>query len=117
MEEREIMFQDDSGLAESAQLRNELFYQLSHPMRRRILRELVSAGPGTAFSINDPEIERPWSESDRLELRHNHLPRLTAVGYVRWDRETDTITRGPLFGTIAPVLTLLMEYQLLLPAG
>jgi len=110
MVKREAMYQNDNRVPESATLQDELFSQLSHPVRRQILRELSRAGPGTGFSIDDLAIDGTWSESDRVELHHNHLPRLTAVGYVEWDRETDTIARGPRFETVAPMIHLMVKF-------
>ncbi len=38
------------------------------------------------------------------ELHHVHLPELAAAGFVRFDRRTDEVTRGPLFEAIRPHL-------------
>ena len=38
------------------------------------------------------------------ELHHVHLPELAAAGFVRFDRQADKVTRGPLFEAIRPYL-------------
>ncbi|MFC6721579.1 hypothetical protein ACFQHN_29350 [Natrialbaceae archaeon GCM10025896] len=46
-------------------------------------------------------------EADEVILIHNHLPKLAKGGYVRWDRSTGEISRGPNFGEIEPLLDLI----------
>ena len=107
--EGDPLFQENNSLPASADRQNELFYRLSHPIRRQILDELVVANAGTELHIDELATEKAWSESDRVAVYHTHLPMLAAVGYIHWDRETDTVTRGSQFGTIAPVVALLLE--------
>jgi hypothetical protein len=44
-----------------------------------------------------------------MSLRHNHLPQLAAVGLLEWDPQTDTVTPGPHFETVLPLLDLLQD--------
>jgi hypothetical protein len=50
----------------------------------------------------------PSSRSLELELRHNHLPKLAAEGFVEWDPRAGVAARGPRFGEVEPVLRLLV---------
>jgi len=40
------------------------------------------------------------SDDLMVELYHNHLPKLEAEGVIRWDRETNTVARGPQFDDV-----------------
>ena len=95
--------------------RDALFGHLSHPIRRRVLLALCAAGPDAVLSPDDfvsgdsPKVEV------KIELHHNHLPRLAAAGYLEWNRRDDTVSRGPRFETIVPTIELLTEYNDRLP--
>lgn len=41
-----------------------------------------------------------------VELVHRHLPKLQKAGYIEWGRQTDTISEGPEFDKVEPVLDL-----------
>ncbi|MFC7133140.1 MULTISPECIES: DUF7344 domain-containing protein [Salinibaculum] len=91
---------------------DELFDQLSHPVRRDVLVELLRADPGAEVHIS----EFARSDRGRSSLYHTHFPRLAAAGYIEWDRRTDTIAAGPRFETVTPVLELLVAHSNRLPA-
>ncbi len=65
--------------------------------------------------------EESPSESDlersMIEMKHVHLPKLEAYGFIDWDRETHEVTKGPKFEEIRPLIELLEEHQEALPAG
>lgn len=42
-----------------------------------------------------------------LQLTHSHLPRLEAEELIEWDRDAQTVTRGPRFEEIEPLLHVL----------
>lgn len=60
-----------------------------------------------------------WGTTDetvlQTELVHNHLPKLESLGYVRWDRETGEVSKGPNWGEIEPLLRLLRDHEGELP--
>jgi len=80
---------------------------LSAPERRLILLHL-----STETLENESELPIPIDDSTgvRAELRHNHLPKLSAAGYVQWDKSTGHLSPGPEFTEIEPFLELLTQH-------
>ena len=97
---------------------DQLFKMFCHPARRRILHTLAQDNPR-----DEDGFESEYFASDekievfKRELYHNHLPKLNEAGFIDWDRETDTITRGPRFEDIQPLVTLMANHQDELPEG
>jgi hypothetical protein len=91
---------------------DELFELLSHKYRRYILLTLATPDDRTdepvemtLFAGNDePDILR-------IELRHNHLPKLDDAGLVDWDPEAETLAHGPRFEAVEPFLELIDEQE------
>jgi len=85
---------------------NELFDVLSHEYRRHILWVLADPDGRTNGPIDTSRFMGPGNEPDilRLELRHNHFPKLDDCGLVDWDPEAETLSRGPRFEEIEPFL-------------
>jgi GAF domain-containing protein len=82
-----------------------LLETLSNPVRRSVLRELVDV---TECSVNS--IERTVDTDDaRIELHHNHLPKLDQAGFVMWDKDSRTISRGRNFFDVEPFVRLLPD--------
>ena len=50
-----------------------------------------------------------------LQLVHNHLPRLEEAGYIEWDRDSGTISKGPRYDEIKPLLDLIENHADELP--
>lgn len=44
----------------------------------------------------------------RVTLVHTHLPRLADNGYVDWDRDAGTVSRGPRYSELEPLVTALV---------
>lgn len=100
---------------------DDLFDALSHPFRRLTLTAL--AHPESLPSEGSVPTRRPMEECrdsevdggepDVLEreLRQRHLALLDEYGFVDWDPQTDTLTRGPRFDDARPVLEFLSEYR------
>ncbi|MFB6184457.1 MAG: transcriptional regulator [Haloarculaceae archaeon] len=88
---------------------------LTHPCRRRILFRLYEEHRNT---------DAEWLEQDDFvefrdewaELYHVHLPKLADEGYVRWDREQGTVTTGPHWEDIEPLLRVIEDNLNELPA-
>jgi hypothetical protein len=110
-----------------------LFEMLSNLHRRRLLlilcqQETVEIPDGlvvrggTEAQMNQQsdgpvQSETPVSRSLEIELIHSHLPKLEEAGYIEWDRETQTASRGPAFEEIESALRVLNRNERALPTG
>jgi hypothetical protein len=70
-----------------------------------------------AGGVPDGTQREPTDHRVRIELRHNHLPKLEEAGLVEWDRETGTVSRGPEFEAVEPALRLLARNGELFPGS
>lgn len=97
----------------------EQFEQLSDPVRRRILVALANRNPraGDEFTSEDFSVDGEDAERLKTALYHNHLPQLHESGFIDWDSDTNTVTRGPRFDEIAPLVGLLDDHADELPEG
>ena len=97
-------------------LLDKQFDALAHVERRRLLLELSEDGSrgGTPIEIGRPEDDGEPLEW-QVEMRHNHLPKLEDMGFVRWNREDSLVFEGPQFENIEPLLAFLTEYRDELP--
>lgn len=61
-------------------------------------RQQVLAGllEGSVMTTDDLLLRGSPSEIE-TELRETHLPKLAEAGYIEWDPETGTISKGPRF--------------------
>jgi hypothetical protein len=85
-----------------------MFTVLSHTDRRQILLLLAQHDSASEFDVDDLS-QVSDSQDIELSLYHNHLPKLSQTGFINWNRETDTISRGPQFEKIEHILDLLVE--------
>lgn len=53
----------------------------------------------------------------RLQLRHNHLPKLVDMGYIEWNPKTGAIAAGPRFDEVEPLLALIENHADELPVN
>lgn len=90
---------------------DDLFDVLTHRYRRRLLVALLY-DPRTALEIPDES-----TQASEVEFHHVHLPKLEEQGFIEWDRRTRTISPGPAFEGIRPLLGLLDEHSGELPDG
>jgi hypothetical protein len=100
---------------------SELFEILSHESRRRILMAVGQNNPQDEDDIilesagDEQEVDVEILEHVKLQLQHQHLPKLADAGLIDWDSESGTITRGPRFDEIEPLLKLMHDDQDELP--
>ena len=95
-----------------------VFDALSDPLRRQLLVGLLTETSEDGVDERDPLAvvsgDQP-SESLEIELVHNHLPKLEAMGFIQWDRESCTIRKGRNWGDVAPLLILIRDHRDELP--
>lgn len=77
---------------------------LSKQQRRAIL-----------YRLKKDDRLQPFQGSDALdradiELYHVHLPKLEAAGYIKWNRETRAVIKGPQYDEIEIFLTLIENH-------
>lgn len=98
---------------------DEILDALADPYRRELLVALLAENPQDDDDTDPLDLLASGEESDRLEtqLLHVHLPKLEELGFVRWDRETNEVSKGPNWDEIAPVLELVQNHSDELPEG
>lgn len=83
---------------------HELLNILDYEYCRRILIALVDSEQQSDVSLSSQSI---WDEDADLFEKgqsYSQMLKIDAAGFVNWDRETDTITRGPRFDELLPLL-------------
>lgn len=93
--------------AVSSEAINSMMDALKSRTRRVILMALLDT---TETSITALE-RRLNQENDRIPLYHTHVPKLANAEYITWDNETDTISKGPKFSEVEPLVQLLKDYN------
>lgn len=58
------------------------------------------------FGVNEEDLNR-----FKLELYQIHLPKLVDAGYIEWNRDAETISRGQEFEAIEPTLEMLLDNE------
>lgn len=97
---------EEHDLALSPQL-DATMDALASRARRTILLALREMPAGTIV-----DLRTRWADAefDQVELHHTHLPKLDRAGYIDWDPDSRTISRGPAFSDVEPLLRLLDEW-------
>jgi hypothetical protein len=90
---------------------------LRHVNRRRLLLALLNAEEA-ALLIELDQLAYETAESDvLLSFHHNHLPKLEDRRFVDVNPDQHSVTRGPRFEEIKPLLELLDAHRDGLPPG
>jgi hypothetical protein len=93
------------------------FEALANIHRRRLLVALLDHNP----QRDDVVVPEDVHEGDKTlqdlqtELYHSHLPRLEQAGFIRWNRDTHEVMKGPKFDEIRPLLELMRDHTDELP--
>ena len=115
-----LRMSDTSALFEllAADHRRRLLILLCETDSIQIPEGLLTRGGTRARTNGSPQesgheetaIQHTPTEEDALEVQlvHCHLPKLEDADVIEWDRETQTVTRGPAFAEIEPFLSLLI---------
>ena len=107
---------DPAGPQEHTSL-SQLFEALSRPPRRRVLTALARENPNDGAEFAPVDFTSSQRRDEVLTgLHHLHLPKLDAAGFIEWDADSETITHGPRFDEIEPLVELLVANRDELPA-
>jgi hypothetical protein len=90
---------------------DEAFRALSNATRRRVLEVLYEHDSPIDLDARPDNlgIYEDTPESFEIALHHKHLPKLDDAGFIDWDREQGTVTKGPRFGEARPLLDVAEE--------
>lgn len=105
---RETRFDSIEDRGVSPEAIDSMMDALKSRTRRVVLMTLVGDTTETSIATLERRINQ---ESDRMHLHHSHLPRLADAEYITWDTDADTISKGPNFVEVEPLVQLLKEYE------
>lgn len=91
-----------------------IFEVVTSAARRKVIIALMESPPHRAVDLpsaaNSPE-DRIDTERLRLNLIHNHLPRMAAEGFIEWGRDPLRARQGPRFDEVAAVIEAIDAYD------
>jgi DNA-binding transcriptional ArsR family regulator len=107
------MTSPSSSKPENGSRLDEIFVALSDETRRQILLAVAEYDSRTDTGVALRDIVGGSKASDHLiiDLYHNYLPHLDDSGFIDWNRKTNTISPGPRFEEIRPLVRILRDYQ------
>jgi hypothetical protein len=108
---REAHIEAIEGRAVSSDAIDSMMEALRSRTRRVVLMTLLDATT-TSIAALEQQIDH---ENVRIQLYHRDLPKLATGGYIEWDDDSDTISRGPNFSEVEPLVQLLKEYNATFP--
>jgi len=91
---------------------DKVYEALSAQPRRMIIFSLLKEPKEQSLSLPDAahsSIQPMVSKYSAIMLRHNHLPKLADLGYIRWESDPFCVQRGPHFEEAALVVARLTE--------
>jgi len=95
---------------------DDMVNALADIQRRKLLTSLLEHNPqdDTPTVVVDSD-----SETDAVErlvtMQHVHLPKLADYGFIKWNKDTNEVMKGPKFDEIRPLLELLAKHEDVLP--
>jgi len=80
---------------------------LGHADRRRLLLTLLDASAEGDLPVDVDRLANGTAEAFRVSMHHVHLPKLDDYGFADTNLDRYTVTPGPRFDEIRPLLELL----------
>jgi len=96
------------GRAVSSEAIDSMMDALRSRPRRVVLMTLIERPTEVSIAALERDLTR---ENARISLFHSHLPKLADTGYIEWDEDAETVSRGPRFSEVEPLVQLLREYN------
>ncbi|GAA0231861.1 transcriptional regulator [Haladaptatus pallidirubidus] len=85
---------------------------LSNVRRRRLLLALLQDNPqNDRTMVSNASASTDEKRRRAVAMGHVHLPQLDDHGYIEWNREERSVTKGSRFDEIKPLLTVLEPMQ------
>ncbi|SEP05778.1 hypothetical protein SAMN04487948_11261 [Halogranum amylolyticum] len=99
------MATDNTAFVTVDRFSEEAFDLLAHEHCRRLFVALAGSDHRAEHGVASDWVVDEIDDSDLLEKGryYDHLSKLVDLGFVQWDRETDTITRGERFDELSPL--------------
>lgn len=97
---------------------DEALLALANEHRRRLLVALLEHNPQDDVPVpENVHVGEKELEILQIEMWQTHLPKLEDAGFIHWDRETHTVSKGPRFEDIRSLLELMDNHSDELPDG
>ncbi len=109
---RETRLDTIEGRAVSAEDIDSMMDALKGLTSRVTLMTLLGDTTETSIAALERKVN---GEDDRIGLYHRDLPKLADAGYIEWNVGSDTISKGPKFSEVEPLVRLLKEYDTTFP--
>ncbi|RLM89097.1 ArsR family transcriptional regulator [Haloarcula sp. Atlit-7R] len=93
-------------------MNDTMFKPLGNEHRRELLLDLLETNPQTVAAQIPAGGETAQADADQelqIAMYHSHLPKLEDQGFVRWDKDTGEVAKGPQFEEIRPLLECVTE--------
>jgi hypothetical protein len=91
---------------------------LGDVQRRKLLLALLEHNPeNDAPDLPSGSIGETDAVERRTMMKHVHMPKLDAYGFVEWDEDAHEVVKGENFVEIKPLLQLLDDNRNELPSG
>lgn len=84
----------------------DLLDQESHdvPTLSNASLELLAAHEALIHQYLVESVEVAGADKAHIRMYHVHLPKLAAHGFIKWERDAHTVTKGPRFDEVRPLL-------------
>lgn len=73
--------------------------------------ELLTAHDALVRRYLTGSLEVADTDKDRVRMHHVHLPKLVSHGFIEWERDAQTVTKGPRFDEVRPLLELVADHR------
>lgn len=94
---------------------DEQFDVMADPVRRQVMCALMKQPDDDLVVPDDIHEGSRSAEALRIELYHQHLPKLEERDYIQWEQPADRVDQDPRFSDIRPLLSVIETHADELP--